>query len=162
MDILQRKLAISDAPETERVEICPLCEDRNFEFMFWGCDRLYHIPGKFGTLKCNNCGLVRLSPRPTVNSVSTYYPDDYGAYVNPASIQAISDGDPFGLRNMIRRSVLAELGYPSSGSLLEIQPMRAIFSSLFFEREHTDSVISSRDSFRAAKRLKLAVVMAFF
>ncbi len=50
--------------QTEEVKICPLCGEDKAKFLFWNFDRMYRLPGKFATLQCERCGLIRLSPRP--------------------------------------------------------------------------------------------------
>src|SRR5476651_1638743 len=91
------KLETPDAPETELVETCPLCESKESEFLFWNCDRFYHLPGKFGLVQCKGCELVRLSPRPTRGAISFYYPDDeYYSYQTPVfSINDIAKRNGF-------------------------------------------------------------------
>jgi hypothetical protein len=99
---------------TEIVENCPLCGSDKQNFLFWTYDRLYRLPGKFGTLQCEQCSLIRLSPRPTVAAIGIYYPDDYGAYKTPLlTIEQIRNTNrPFGsLRNAVRDSVISGLGY---------------------------------------------------
>lgn len=55
-------------------------------------DRLHGLPGIFQVVRCRECGLMRTSPRPTLDSIHNYYPDDYGPYestrVQPATVSA--------------------------------------------------------------------------
>lgn len=45
-----------------------------------GRDRLHGIPGEFSIVQCQQCGLQRVSPRPTPATIGAYYPEDYGPY----------------------------------------------------------------------------------
>ena len=134
MDSLKNEIEIVDAPETELVEKCPLCKSGESNFLFWNFDRIYHLPGEFGTIICKTCQLVRLSPRPTVQAIAKYYPEDYGAYVNPASINAISDGDKLGVRNAIRNTVLSSLGYDAGHLRLWQKILRPLLSRIYYKQ----------------------------
>lgn len=61
--------------------ICPLGCTKDDEIVLAGRDLLHDLPGKFTTVKCNSCGLMRTNPRPTPESIGGYYPDDYGPYL---------------------------------------------------------------------------------
>src|SRR5688500_9901507 len=111
MDLLVKKLDSLASSELEEVASCPLCNSAQAEFLFWNCDRLLHLPGKFGTYKCAECGLIRLSPRPTLSTIERYYPENYGAYTNPNSVEQVCGRDDPSFRNWIRRAVLSSLGY---------------------------------------------------
>lgn len=60
---------------------CNLCGSNNFNLLFKNYDRLHKKPGVFNVVKCKNCGLVFLNPRP--RDISAYYPDDYSPYNLP-------------------------------------------------------------------------------
>jgi 2-polyprenyl-3-methyl-5-hydroxy-6-metoxy-1,4-benzoquinol methylase len=53
---------------------------RDDETLFVGRDRLHDLPGDFPVIRCRHCGLIRTNPRPTPQSIGSYYPDDYGPY----------------------------------------------------------------------------------
>jgi hypothetical protein len=99
-------------PAMEVVEKCSLCGSDKQKFLFWSYDRLYRLPGKFGTLQCEQCNLIRLSPRPTVDTIGIYYPSDYGAYRN-SSFLAQPDKPRLknNLRTAVRNAVLSGLRY---------------------------------------------------
>lgn len=50
-------------------------------FLFRARDRLNALPGSFSVVRCTSCDLIRTNPRPTVEAIGSYYPDDYGPYV---------------------------------------------------------------------------------
>lgn len=45
-----------------------------------GSDRLHGLPGEFTVVQCQACGLMRTNPRPTLQAICFYYPEDYGPY----------------------------------------------------------------------------------
>lgn len=81
-------------PEIELESVpCPLgCPEGEDEVLV-GRDRIHGLPGEYPVVRCRACGLLRTNPRPTLNTIGYYYPDDYGPYVetrvhsvdNPAS-----------------------------------------------------------------------------
>jgi SAM-dependent methyltransferase len=60
---------------------CPLCREKDDVLLFTGRDRLHDLPGEFNVVRCRQCGLVRTSPRPTLDTIAFYYPDNYGPYL---------------------------------------------------------------------------------
>lgn len=135
MGLLGNKLGSGNQPETETTEKCPVCEASESILLWWGIDRLYQLPGRFGLLECVNCGLVRLSPRPTVKAIAEYYPADYGAYVVPEfSIDTVGAGDSLGLRNAVRNSVLSDLGYERVPLRLWQKILRPILRRLYYKQ----------------------------
>lgn len=56
---------------------CPLGCPVHDEVVLTGHDRWYNRPGEFQVVRCRTCGLMRTNPRPTMESIHFYYPDDY-------------------------------------------------------------------------------------
>lgn len=73
------------ATDVAQVEIettpCLLCGETAHAPLMRTCDRLCRLPGKFELVRCVACGLVYLSPRPTVESIGRYYPDGYDPFI---------------------------------------------------------------------------------
>ncbi|HUW29073.1 MAG TPA: class I SAM-dependent methyltransferase [Sulfuriferula sp.] len=69
---------------------CPLGCPKSDEIVLTGRDLLHDLPGEFNVVKCRNCGLMRTNPRPTPDTISFYYPDDYGPYLGTRIRQAKS------------------------------------------------------------------------
>ncbi len=82
--------------------ICNLCGAVEAETLFEGYDRLYRQPLRFLMKRCRVCGLIYLSPRPDSEEITSYYPDNYVAY-----LPAIDD-DPSWWRRLNRRRSLAK------------------------------------------------------
>jgi 2-polyprenyl-3-methyl-5-hydroxy-6-metoxy-1,4-benzoquinol methylase len=73
---------VISAPENIQLESkpCPLgCSAKDIKVLS-GRDMINHLPGDFDILRCAECELMRTNPRPTPNSMSFYYPDDYYPY----------------------------------------------------------------------------------
>lgn len=132
--MLLEKLAVDDGAGKESVDTCPLCGRSDATFMFWNFDRVYHLPGKFGTYSCNGCGLIRLSPRPTVRTIARYYPEDYAAYNTDVSINAVGIANQTGVRGIIRGVVLSDLGYGEDRTATWRKALLPVLRPFFFER----------------------------
>lgn len=63
-------------PNLERIS-CPLCAGESEEFLFEGWDRIHGVPGRFRVVRCLDCTLVYINPRPDRESMSLYYPPNY-------------------------------------------------------------------------------------
>ena len=59
---------------------CPLCGQDRPEFYRAGRDRAHGTPGQFRLVRCRNCRLVYLNPRPTEHEIGDLYPPDYGPH----------------------------------------------------------------------------------
>lgn len=116
----------------ETVEVCPLCGGTDAEFLTETKDRLHGLPGTFALVSCHRCSLVRLSPRPTAESLPHYYPDeDYYSY-------QVEDGDSHlerhGVKWFIRSSVLSGLGYEKISASRLKRLLSPFLSLMFFGR----------------------------
>ncbi|MDA7857899.1 class I SAM-dependent methyltransferase [bacterium] len=61
---------------------CPLCGQDNASPFLTGADRYLRLKEKFTFVRCCNCGLIYLNPRPTQEYLlKRYYPEGYFAYV---------------------------------------------------------------------------------
>ncbi|MGQ9599812.1 MAG: class I SAM-dependent methyltransferase [Anaerolineae bacterium] len=59
---------------------CNLCGRDDTQFLFDGWDRLHGQPGRFRMVRCRQCGLIYLNPRPLPSQIGRYYPEDYPSY----------------------------------------------------------------------------------
>src|SRR5690348_6969912 len=60
---------------------CPLCGPKPQQVLYSDCrDRLHGMPGKFTYVRCAECSLVFMNPRPTETAIATYYPSDYSPF----------------------------------------------------------------------------------
>jgi len=56
---------------------CNLCDSNFSTILFKGKDMISKTEGVFTVVKCNNCGLIYINPRPGQNIIFNYYPDEY-------------------------------------------------------------------------------------
>jgi SAM-dependent methyltransferase len=103
---------------TEIVGTCDLCGSMAYEVRFPNTrDRLHNLPGRFSLIRCCDCTLVRLSPRPAAASLPRHYPaDDYSAYKRAAGGYGLRERTLAGSREVVRAAVLsATHGYERTG-----------------------------------------------
>jgi 2-polyprenyl-3-methyl-5-hydroxy-6-metoxy-1,4-benzoquinol methylase len=98
---------------------CNLCGREQFDVYLTRKDLNLFIPGDFRLVHCSNCGLVYLNPRPSIESLTEIYPQQYDQYVGTRrqdhSILARLDRE-YGLKKRVRNI----LHYKQSGRLLDI------------------------------------------
>jgi SAM-dependent methyltransferase len=59
---------------------CNLCGSDRYGLLCQGHDWGYGGPGQFTMVRCSECGLVFLNPRPGPEEMGVYYPDEYEPY----------------------------------------------------------------------------------
>lgn len=84
---------------------CDFCGASGGRLLLVGRDRLHGLPGEFGVVECEQCGLVRTSPRPTLDCLGAAYPQQYG----PHQSAALRSRSPGGL---LRWTLINYRGYP--------------------------------------------------
>ena len=62
---------------------CNLCGENRTELLFVSKDMLLNKPGNFEIVKCKNCELIYLNPRPSEEAMQQYYPVQYYSYKPP-------------------------------------------------------------------------------
>lgn len=67
------------SPEFETVN-CARCGSAVYKEVCQARDYRHHISGLFRIVRCSDCGLVFLNPRPTPESIGNFYPDDYSPH----------------------------------------------------------------------------------
>jgi 2-polyprenyl-3-methyl-5-hydroxy-6-metoxy-1,4-benzoquinol methylase len=70
--------------------LCPMGCNPSDTVIMTGTDRLHGVQGSFTIVECNNCGLQRTSPRPTSDTIGTYYPDSYSPYKTQTKVKQSS------------------------------------------------------------------------
>lgn len=103
---------------------CDFCGSPQADRLLTGPDRLHHLPGQFGVVACRQCGLVRTSPRPTLESLAAAYPQQYG----PHQVGALRAKPPKGL---LRWALVNFRGYPlgakaGPAARLALRPLAAL------------------------------------
>ena len=82
---------------------CDLCGSDQATELHRLRDRYHDLPGDFALQRCRNCGLIYLSPRPTLESIAAYYPAAYDNYRH----RSIAD-EPFFLMRWMRQQKLTQ------------------------------------------------------
>lgn len=63
---------------TEHEDVgCALCGAEKSTPILYGRDVRRNVPGNFSVVRCQECGLAYINPRPTQKGISEYYPADY-------------------------------------------------------------------------------------
>lgn len=60
--------------------ICNNCGSAANQLLVTGQDRLHQIPGQFTNVRCSNCSLVYMNPRPVEEKNHLFYPMVYGPH----------------------------------------------------------------------------------
>ncbi len=84
---------------------CDFCGSSDARVLITGRDRLHGLPGQFGVVECARCGLVRTSPRPTLECLGAAYPEQYGPHQS-AALRAKAPG------GLLRWALINYRGYP--------------------------------------------------
>jgi len=106
---------------------CDLCHSNQSDVMVKQRDLLMEVSRDLFTIvKCRNCGLVYLNPRPSKDLLGSYYPTDYYPPVltksRPKCEQVVKR-----LSSLLKRWVLEDYyGYPSSGGASWWRPVRKL------------------------------------
>ena len=69
----------AEAPVADALEsvACALCGADDTEALLHGRDVRRGVPGGFAIVRCRECGLAYVNPRPTPESIDRYYPPNY-------------------------------------------------------------------------------------
>src|ERR1019366_22131 len=124
------------ALERDRMSACLVCGSEESTALFRGPDRLFRTTAKeFVVVRCTDCGLARLDPKPSLEEVRRSYPDKY--WFAP-------DGGAAGrLEEVYRRLVLrahvgfvarAMRGSKARGPLLDVGCGGGLFLGMMRER----------------------------
>jgi SAM-dependent methyltransferase len=120
-------MVLATAPDTEDVA-CDQCGSRASTPLYHLTDTAHFIPGEFVLRQCQSCGLMYLSPRPTPQSITHYYPADYSPYRPPVEDERWALMRWMRRRKLSRRRQLIEryLGQPS-GRVLDVGAATGLF-----------------------------------
>ncbi len=103
-----------DASRLETV-VCDLFGEKRSEVVVRQRDLLHHVsPDEFSVVRCLNCGLLYLNPRPTPADIGRYYPEQYYAGVKPKTrtgIERLAKQFSGTIKRWIREDFY---GYPAS------------------------------------------------
>jgi 2-polyprenyl-3-methyl-5-hydroxy-6-metoxy-1,4-benzoquinol methylase len=110
---------------------CANCRNKDEEFLFNAYDRQFGLPGVFRVVRCRQCGLYYLNPRPADETLGAYYPATYYAYRNDRQrrIQLPASNLPFRKRF---KYTIAQIHYgyafmPGTTLATKENPLQSIF-----------------------------------
>ena len=141
---------------------CPLGCSQGDALVVTAPERLHNLPGSFQVVRCRQCGLMRTNPRPHMNSLYMYYPDNYGPYestrVQSASTTARSASR---LRTVFKNFVNANsqcMPPVTPGRLLEIGCASGAFLHAMAQKGwNVEGIEFSDKAANAARQLGYAV-----
>jgi len=91
-------------------------------------DTLHNVPGTFVLRRCLQCELMYLSPRPTSETISAYYPAEYDSYRPPIEDERLALMRWIRQRKLARRRHLVErYSGRSRGELLDVGCSTGLF-----------------------------------
>lgn len=101
--------ALTSSDEAQEEIDCPLCGAHKPILDLVARDRLFWRPGTYNIVRCAECSMRYVSPRPTLTALGAHYPENYFIYKKP-------EDDPAWLRPFVRwldnahyRAVLARI-----------------------------------------------------
>ena len=107
---------------------CDLCHSRTSTVLYVLTDTLHHLPGEFALRRCQQCGLMYLSPRPTAAALSDYYPPDYLPYRPPIEDERLGLMRYMRRRKLIkRRQLIEKYSGRVSGRVLDVGCATGLF-----------------------------------
>jgi len=77
MTLSSSKLVVKKINSNIELVNCAYCGSFNYQVLFTSKDRIHDKQGEYPIVKCKECGLVYLNPRPNKNYLSNYYYKDY-------------------------------------------------------------------------------------
>jgi SAM-dependent methyltransferase len=117
---------------------CILCGSSGGKTLFRATDRLYRTTDKsFDLVECAGCGLIRLSPRPTLAEAAAYYPGNY--WFDPAQSTAGRLEELYRrwvLRDHVRFVMRALQDLEAGGLILDIGCGGGLFPGMLREHGH--------------------------
>ncbi len=72
--------------EAQEEIACPVCGSADSELAFMAKDRLFGRPGGYRLVRCTECTLLFVNPRPSFAALGAHYPDNYFAYSLPSDV----------------------------------------------------------------------------
>ena len=100
-----------DATEIKWEQIdCPICNSSVYYFFMRLKDLYYFYPEEFTLVKCKDCRLVYLNPRPTENCISHFYPLTYNLEENYQEPQGRINARIHAVNSIIKTGRVMDIG----------------------------------------------------
>lgn len=107
---------------------CDLCGAEDTETLYAGAGWKQPVPAGIALVRCRQCGLMYLNPRPGPADIGAFYPSDYGAY-RPA-IEDERFGPMRWMRRrklLVRRKLVERYSGRTSGHILDVGCATGLF-----------------------------------
>jgi SAM-dependent methyltransferase len=136
-----------DVIRSEEV-VCDLCGATGSVPLYRVRDTLYHLPGEYILRRCEQCGLIYLSPRPIQQSIGHYYPEDYASYHRPIEDERIPLMRWMRRRKLQkRRDLIEKYGGCLPGCILDVGSSTGLFLN---EMQHAGWKVSGIEPIESA------------
>jgi SAM-dependent methyltransferase len=106
---------------------CPLCGSAGGAERYVVPDLLYGVPGRFRYVACDRCGLLRLSPRPTGDTIGAAYPPGYEPYRKAIEDQTTNPAVRWLRHRQLRTRCVQVTRLATSGRLLDVGCSTGLF-----------------------------------
>jgi SAM-dependent methyltransferase len=99
---------------------CNYCGRDDYELVTQGADFLLDRPGDFRLVRCRHCDLIYQNPRPTLDELLQYYPNDYQPYQRALQERSSRVQRIDRRHEMTRRFKHIQRYLPRTGHMLEV------------------------------------------
>ncbi len=106
---------------------CPLCGSAGGAERYAVSDLLYAVPGRFRYVACDRCGMLRLTPRPTAESIDAAYPAGYEPYRKAIEDQTINPAVRWLRHRQLRTRCDQVTRLATAGKLLDVGCSTGLF-----------------------------------
>ncbi len=115
---------------------CLLCGSSRYGTLFRASDRLYHTTTEeFSVVRCDDCGLMRLSPVPEPAELHRYYPENYWFAPDPTAASRLEESyRRLVLRDHVRFVEQALQSSRARGPLLDVGCGGGLFLGMMRDR----------------------------
>src|SRR4051812_30482867 len=104
-----------EVPPGYELIACPLCGGRRSDVVLRGGDRVLHEVVNLTVVRCADCKLCYLNPRPTFERLGDYYPKDYHAHRTQRG-DVIGNNTSVRIRKLLLRHLYARPEHKPTGA----------------------------------------------
>lgn len=107
---------------------CDLCGQNQISILYAGDTWQVPAPAGIALVRCENCHLMYLNPRPGTEEIAEYYPEDYGAYHTAVEDERSTINRWLRRRKWAkRRKIIEQLSKRSQGYILDVGSSTGLF-----------------------------------
>jgi SAM-dependent methyltransferase len=102
--------------------VCNSCGSGTSKPILTGVDLTCHTPGSFTIVRCRECGLSYVNPRPAVSDMGQHYPQTYGEHTEAHLDNSFASTQADLVRSYFREpGAVLDIGCASGAFLLDMQ-----------------------------------------